>query len=242
MPGPPGSHEAGIVTEFKTCPACGASVKLENLDRHLRRAHPGRGVEVDLSEEERDRARSAASRGPLLGSRERLLYPLLALVLVVVVVVGVVLTLPPPPEAPETAPAFTLPSSEGEPVSLSAYAGSVIFLNFMDVDCSHCRMETADVLIDLHRDYGDRVVFLSVSVGFIGPPNSAQDVEVFRDTFGASWTFVLDDGSVATPLYGIESTPTNFVLRRDMSVQGEPFIGASSYAALAARLDVALGG
>ena len=37
----------------RTCPVCGSSVKLENLERHVAKVHPGTKISVALSEEER---------------------------------------------------------------------------------------------------------------------------------------------------------------------------------------------
>jgi cytochrome oxidase Cu insertion factor (SCO1/SenC/PrrC family) len=175
-----------------------------------------------------------------MGRRERLLYPIVGIVVVIAIVLGVVILAPPQPAGPQVAPNFTLTSSDGERVRLWDLQGSVILLDFMDTDCSHCQQETPAVLRPLHAAYGDRVVFLSVDVGFIGPPDDFDDIRSFKTNFGASWTYVLDDGSVA-PKYSVSSTPTTYILRGNLSVHSH-FVGSSALSTLSSALDAALGG
>lgn len=229
------------MVRFRRCPACGASVKLENLDRHVAKAHPGRKVDLALSEEERRALKARRPRGSGLGQRERWLYPTVAVILVAAVVLGV-LAFPPGqgPPAPEMAPLFELPSTTGERVRLAAFQGTVILLNFMSSSCQACHQETRDVLVPLHAVYGDRVAFLSVSVAFGGLADLPQDVHAFREAYGADWPYLLDDGTV-TQAYEIGGTPTTFILRPNLAVH-EVFVGAQSEEAFATSLNLLVGG
>ncbi|MCJ2519354.1 MAG: TlpA family protein disulfide reductase [Candidatus Thermoplasmatota archaeon] len=229
------------MADFKRCPRCGASVRIENIDRHVARAHPGKKVDFDLSEEEKDEISTRKRRRPPLHGRERLLYPSLAIVIVVVVVVLALLYYSPSHKPqPNVAPDFTLPSSDGGTVRLSDFRGQVVFLDFMDTDCSVCQRETGDVLVPLHATYGNRVVFISVDIRFIGDSDTMGDILSFKAFYGATWTYVLDDGTVALK-YDITATPTTYVLNEDMSVQGI-FRGLTPYGTLSSSLDAALGG
>lgn len=226
---------------FHKCPLCGTSVKLQNLAQHASRAHPGKKVDWGLTEDEQSAAGKARRRPTGLAPRERLLYPVVAVVIVVAIILGVViLARPPSDQGPSVAPGFTLPSSDGGNVRLGDLRGSVILLDFMDTDCHFCQEETAGVLTPLHATYGAQVVFLSVDVGFIGPPDDMDDIRNFKAVYGASWTYLLDDGSVA-PMYGISSTPTTFILMPDLSVHAQ-YRGSSSASVLSSALDAALGG
>ncbi len=211
---------------------------MENLERHATRAHPGRKVDFGLSEEEKERVRPARRR-PTLGRREKLVYPLAALAVVAVLVVVAFVALSPPsgPEGP--APDFVLPGDGGGTVHLADLRGQVVLLDFMDTDCGGCQSETANVLVPLHAAYGNRVTFLSVDVGFIGAPDTMADIAEFKSTYGSTWTYLLDDGSAADR-YSVTRTPTIFVLKADLTIQGGPYV-AASYEALAGALDAALG-
>ncbi len=230
------------MARFKRCPVCGASVKVENLDRHVARAHPGQRVDFALTEEE-EAVKLRRRRRPSLRSTERLLYPVVAVVIVVAVVLGVVLFLSSPPGSPPGTQAsdFVLPSDEGGSVHLADFRGGVVLLDFMDTDCGFCQSETANVLVPLHETYSDRVTFLSVDVGTIVPPaDTMGDILTFKSVYGATWTYVLDDGTVA-PKYGVSVTPWTFVLNSDLTIHSS-FRGSTPYTSLSDALDAALGG
>lgn len=247
-------HEVNrTMAQFTRCPECGASVKIENIDRHIARAHPGKRVDFGLSAEEKAAA-AKPRRHSGVGRREKLLYPLVSVLVIVAVIVaalafGGVGNTPDTGFPGERAPDFTLPTAEGE-VSLASFANQVVFLDFMDTDCHICQQETPRLLVDLHQAYRDRVVFLSVCVRFIGAADTFGDIEQFRITYGAQWPYALDTeggaggirGEVAQA-YGVFGTPTYFVLRPGHWIQ-DRFGNAPdlSLQDLATSLDSALGG
>lgn len=227
------------MARFKHCPACGASVRLEYIQRHIRRAHPGEQVDFGLTaEEEAVKQERPKRRG--LWRKERLLYPLVALALVVAIVVGAYLAISRPPSTGGQAPDFVLLAANGGTVHLADLRGRVVLLNFMDVDCSHCQTETVNVLVPLHAVYETQVVFLSINVGIIRDPETLDDLVAFKNAYGASWTYLLDDGTVYRE-YGVGSTPTSIVLNRDHQIVAA-HVGETSYDTLASDLDQALGG
>ena len=77
---------------LRKCSECGASVKLENLERHLANVHPGKGPSVALPEEDRRVIRSAKKKAK---QGFRLSLPTIAIALALVLIVaGVVVALP----------------------------------------------------------------------------------------------------------------------------------------------------
>ncbi len=228
------------MARFKRCPVCGVSVKLENVERHVTRAHPGQSVDFGLSEEE-EAIRVEKRRRPRLRSREKLLYPVLAVVIVVAAVVGVALSLRPQPDSQSGTPAadFVLLSTDDNPVHLGSLKGRVILLDFMDVDCGVCRQETPEVLVPLYASYRNNVTFLSINVGFIGDDDTVSEIVSFKSLYDATWTYLVDDRTVA-PKYGVTGTPTTFVLNPDLTIYAS-FKGRASYESLSAALDGALG-
>jgi thiol-disulfide isomerase/thioredoxin len=120
------------------------------------------------------------------------------------------------------APDFTLPvvganGLTGGSISLSSYRGKVVFLEFMEPWCPHCQ-HMAPILQDLYTKYQNNVVFISVAGPWNGPdgnPASANDAAKFISTYGTAWTYVYDSsGTVMNTLYGVNSTPTFFIISK----------------------------
>jgi len=119
------------------------------------------------------------------------------------------------------APDFTLPivSSSGltgQTATLSSFRGKVVLLEFMEPWCPHCQ-RMASVLDGLYSQYGSsNVVFISVA----GPWNGATsgDAANFIRNYGSSWVYLYDSSGTVFSSYGVQSTPTFFVIGKDGSV------------------------
>ncbi len=230
------------MAEFKRCPLCGASVKLENIERHAQRSHPGKKVDFGLSEAEETAIKTKPKRRRPIRRTERVLYPVLVVIVVVVVVIAGLWYLNPPPadNTGTRAPDFNLMSSDGEAVHLwDDFRDKVVLLDFMDTDCPACRAETTSVLVPLYAIYGARVEFVSVDVRFIGEPDTFDDILAFKASTGASWTYVLDEFGAAADAYDIASTPTTYILQ-DLTIHA--VFGRSDQQTLSDALDAALEG
>jgi cytochrome c-type biogenesis protein len=140
-----------------------------------------------------------------------------------------------------SAPDFTLPvvDSEGltgQTVSLSSFQGKVVLLEFMEPWCPHCQ-HMASVLDSLYAQYGSgNVVFLSVA----GPWNGATagDTANFIQNYGTNWIYVYDSSGTVFSSYGINATPTFFVIGKDGSISTS-FQGEQSSDALSAAISAA---
>jgi thiol-disulfide isomerase/thioredoxin len=124
---------------------------------------------------------------------------------------------------------FTLPNvMTGQPVTLSSFRGKVVLLEFMEPWCPHCQSEAPN-LLSLYKQFGDKVVFITVVGPWNGPdgkPTSAADVVAFIKQYGTTWTYVYDSsGTVMGNEFGVNATPTTFIIGKDGSVlttyQGE---------------------
>ncbi|OFX15057.1 hypothetical protein A3K71_06870 [archaeon RBG_16_50_20] len=119
------------------------------------------------------------------------------------------------------APDFTLPvvgpnGLTGETVSLSSFRGKVVLLEFMVPWCSHCQ-NMAPVLDSLYAQYGPaNVVFISVA----GPWNgaTANDAAKFIQDYGTNWVYVYDSSGTVFSSYGVNSTPTFFIIGKSGSI------------------------
>jgi len=181
-----------------------------------------------------------------LSKAEKIAIPIILIVAVWVVYSVVQPSAPTPPQPTVTAsntasssnlaPDFTLPvvganGLTGGSISLSSYRGKVVFLEFMEPWCPHCQ-HMAPVLEDMYAKYyqnNANVTFISVAGPWNGPdgnPASASDAAKFISTYGTGWTYVYDSsGSVMNNAYGVNSTPTFFIISKSGAVltsfQGE---------------------
>jgi cytochrome c-type biogenesis protein len=140
------------------------------------------------------------------------------------------------------APDFTLPIVEsngltGQTVTLSSFRGKVVLLEFMEPWCPHCQ-HMASVLDSLYAQYGSgNVVFISIA----GPWNGATagDAASFINSYGTNWVYAYDSSGTVFANYGINSTPTFFVIGKDGTVSST-FAGEQSSDTLAGAISAAV--
>lgn len=221
----------------KRCPECGVSVRIDKIEDHMKKIHPDADRKGILTEEEKTkivRQRKVAERRPI-SKKETSLY-LVGLLIIVVVILFLVFYKP--PEITD-APDFTIKDTDGSTFHLREHgAGKVVFLNLMDTKCSHCQLETKNVLIPLYSKYASRVVFLSIDVQILGT-GTIQEIQQFKTDNGATWRYFLDTDGVASK-YQVSATPTTYIIDRNMKVFYH-VEGESKLDTLSAKLDAVLG-
>lgn len=138
------------------------------------------------------------------------------------------------PEGREPAPAVEGEDLDGDPVSMGAYDGSVVVVNFWASWCPPCIREMPD-LIQLADDYAeDGVAVLGVNV-----QDSRANAQRFERELGVTYASVFDEpGRVAAAFGGIgpAAMPTTIVLDRDHRVAIRWF-GLVTYDQVAEALD-----
>lgn len=137
-------------------------------------------------------------------------------------------------------PDFTLPVVDkdgltGQTITLSSFRGKVVLLEFMEPSCPHCQ-NMAPILATLNSERAGNAVFISVT----GPWNgvTAQDTANFVRTYATSWTIVYDSSGIVFSNYGVQSTPTFFIIGRD-GVVSSTFQGEQTHDTLAGALSAA---
>lgn len=108
------------------------------------------------------------------------------------------------------APDFTLPTPEGENISLYALKGKLKIIDFWASWCGPCRMENPN-MVRLYNDFKDKgLVIVSVSLD-----NSRENwLKAVKDD-GLAWTHVSDLKGWSSPvvkLFNIDAVPAIFVL------------------------------
>jgi thiol-disulfide isomerase/thioredoxin len=217
---------------MKKCPVCGVSVKVENLEKHVRNQHPRAGVDTAslLTDEERGAAREAktASRPGLTSSGKRTIA-IVAVVVAVLLVVAVLFTV------------LTLTLTSGGSVTLSQYRGMPVLLEFMNAYCPNCQAE-APVLVSLFQAFGSRVHFLSVDIYLSPsePASSAAELNTFKSQYGTNWDYAMDTDNSVAHAYVVQGTPTSFVIDAN-GVIHSLFYGRYPYSSFSDALNATLG-
>jgi len=231
---------------MKKCPVCGVSVKTENLQRHVRNQHPKEQVDLSetLTEEDRQaikEQKSAGRSGLTQGGRRLLVIVGLVIAAVIVAAIGVQYLARPTVNPGSAAPNFTLPSTDGVTITLSAWRGSPVLIEFMDVDCPYCQQE-APTLSVLYQNYSARgVQFVSIDINFDGAADTPTRIYDFKTTYNTPWAYCLDSLSGVAAKYGVSSTPTSFVINKDGTVNVK-LVGLQPIGNFVSALNSALGG
>lgn len=114
------------------------------------------------------------------------------------------------PVAGAPAPAVAGTDLGGTKVSLAAYKGHPVVLNFWASWCVPCRDEFPVIKAGLDKHRGDGLA--AIGVLYKDQPNLAQN---FVTDFGATWSTIDDpDGSIAAA-YRITAPPQTFFIDKD---------------------------
>jgi peroxiredoxin len=107
----------------------------------------------------------------------------------------------------DIAPDFTLPTIDGQKLTLSEFRGKVVMLNFWDTTCPNCQEETPYIQTIYDVWPRDKLQILAVSVG-----ERAQFVKGFMDSRGLTFTALLDSDEAVKNLYNVPSFPTTYFI------------------------------
>ena len=103
------------------------------------------------------------------------------------------------------APDFTLPTLDGESVTLSGLRGKPVMLTFWTTHCPACMFQAPFVQALYDKSSSEEVAVLTVAVG-----ESATSVQNFVTSHGLTYPVLIDTQGRVAQAYGIPGVPTTF--------------------------------
>jgi thiol-disulfide isomerase/thioredoxin len=123
--------------------------------------------------------------------------------------VAAVLAVPPAyaTEAGEPAPAFTLPTAQGESVALERMRGKVVYVDFWASWCGPCR-RSFPWMNEMQQKFGSHgLVVVGVNVD-----KKRSDAEKFLAQIPATFTVVYDEVGTTPSAYGVKGMPSSYLV------------------------------
>lgn len=111
----------------------------------------------------------------------------------------------------QPAPAFRLPTLDGDTLSMDDLKGRVVVINFWATWCAPCLVEIPD-LIGMQEETGDEGVRF---VGIALDVDNVEAIRAFAEDAEFNYPVVLDDGDVADDFGGIYALPTTILINRE---------------------------
>ncbi|MEW5871680.1 MAG: TlpA disulfide reductase family protein [Chloroflexota bacterium] len=102
------------------------------------------------------------------------------------------------------APDFTLTSVKDDPISLKAYQGKTVVLNFWTTWCPHCRAQIPDLVAVYNKYKSKGLVVLSVE---IDNNSTKKKILNFANENGMDFPVMLDKQGTVSKLYQASSIP-----------------------------------
>jgi thiol-disulfide isomerase/thioredoxin len=114
---------------------------------------------------------------------------------------------------PDPAPDLKAKDLDGKELSLDAYKGKVVLLNFWATWCGPCRAEIPS-LIRIQEAYKDRLQIIGMDVD----DENEEQLRAFVKKQGINYPVAMTSDTVRLSYGGIAALPTVFVINRDSKV------------------------
>ncbi|HEV3512317.1 MAG TPA: TlpA disulfide reductase family protein [Candidatus Sulfotelmatobacter sp.] len=138
------------------------------------------------------------------------------------------------PKARILAPDFTLPQPGGPPLTLSAYQGKVVLLDFWATWCYPCREEIPH-FVEFQQKYGER----GLQVMGVSMDDSPEPVPAFYQQYHMNYPVVMGNAKIGEAYGGLLGLPITFLLDREGRITAK-HIGATDAAVFEREIQRAL--
>jgi len=118
----------------------------------------------------------------------------------------------------KTAPGFTLKTLDGNPASLSDYAGHPVLINFWASWCKPCRGEMPLIIAAFQAHQQEGLAVLAINL--TDQEGSTKDIRKFGAEFQMPFPVLLDEKGKARKLYALRGVPTSVFVGADSVVHG----------------------
>jgi cytochrome c biogenesis protein CcmG/thiol:disulfide interchange protein DsbE len=108
---------------------------------------------------------------------------------------------------PDPAPDFKLNSLDGKPLTLAAFQGKVVFLNFWATWCGPCRAEVPD-FVALQERYKDHLQIIGLDVD----DDDTAEIQKYVKETGIDYPVAITPDDLRVQYGGIPALPTTFIL------------------------------
>ena len=112
------------------------------------------------------------------------------------------------------APAFSLVSLDGRPVSLADFKGGPVVVNFWGAWCEQCRLQLP-LLAEMKRRFPAVPI---VGILFQEDPEVGRAAAAHGD---ATWPNLVDPDGLVAASYGVASAPATFFIRPDGTIAAD---------------------
>ena len=145
----------------------------------------------------------------------------------------------PAPQKGFLAPDISLPTEEGQVITLSELRGQPVLLNIWATWCPPCRAEMP-AMEAVYKDYSqDGFVILAVNAT---NQDDASEAMAFADSFGLSFPILFDKRGETSQKYKVRALPTSFFIDAQGIIREVVVGGPMSEALLRIRVDELIAG
>lgn len=114
----------------------------------------------------------------------------------------------------QTAPDFLLTTLEGEEATLSDFRGQPVIINFWATWCPPCRAEMPDFQ-ELYESEDVEIL----AVNLTESEQSVEGVQDFVDELGLTFPIPMDEETIVSQMYEVQSYPTSYMIDSEGKVQ-----------------------
>ncbi len=116
----------------------------------------------------------------------------------------------------EPAPDITLPTPDGDMLSLADFRGQVVFLNFWGTYCPPCVAELPDIQQVYEELQGEDFVIIGLNV-----EEKPEKVKAFVQENGLTFPIIISPDATVNPLYQLKRMPTTWFIDKNGILRGK---------------------